>query len=44
MLADHPHLAATAVGMAALKAGGSDLPDRLLKGAIALGKRTVGLG
>jgi len=44
MLADHPHLAATAVGMAALKAGGSDLPDRLLKGAITIGKRVAGLG
>jgi hypothetical protein len=44
MLADHPHLAATAVGMAALKAGASALPDRLLKGAITLGKRVAGLG
>jgi hypothetical protein len=44
MLADHPHLAATAVGMAALKAGGSDLPDRLLKGAINIGRRVAGLG
>jgi hypothetical protein len=44
VLADHPHLAATAVGMAALKASGSDLPDRLLKGAITVGKRVAGLG
>lgn len=44
MLADHPHLAATAVGMAALKASGSDLPDRLLKGAITVGKRVAGIG
>lgn len=44
MLADHPHLAATAVGMAALKASGSDLPDRLLKGAITIGRRVAGLG
>ena len=44
MLADHPHLAASAVGLAVLKAGGSDLPDRILKGAITLGKRVAGLG
>jgi hypothetical protein len=44
VLADHPHLAATAVGMAALKASGSDLPDRLLKGAITIGRRVTGLG
>jgi|GEM_PF-2172695 len=44
VLADHPHLAATAVGLAALKAGGSDLPDKLLKGAIGFGKRMAGLG
>jgi len=44
MLADHPHLAATAVGMAALKASGSDLPDKLLKGAITIGKRVAGIG
>lgn len=42
MLADHPHLAATAVGMAVLKAGGSDLPDKILKGALDIGKRVVG--
>lgn len=44
VLADHPHLAATAVGLAALKASGSDLPDRLLSGAIGLGKRVAGIG
>jgi hypothetical protein len=44
VLADHPHLAATAVGMAVLKAGGSNLPDKLLKGAITLGKRVAGIG
>lgn len=44
VLADHPHLAATAVGLAALKASGSDLPDRLLSGAIGIGKRVAGIG
>lgn len=44
LLASHPHLAASAVGMAVLKAGGSDLPDKVIKGAISLGKRVAGLG
>jgi len=44
LLAEHPHLAATGVALAALKAGGSNVPDKLLKGAIGLGKRVAGLG
>jgi hypothetical protein len=44
MLAEHPHLAASAVGLAALKASGSDLPGKILKGAITVGKRVAGLG
>lgn len=43
-LGSHPHLAATVVGLAALKAGGSDLPDKLLKGAINVGKHVANLG
>jgi hypothetical protein len=43
-LGNHPHLAATAVGLAALKAGGSNLPDQLLKGALTIGKRVVHAG
>jgi len=38
-LGDHPHLAATAVGLTALKASGSKIPDKILKGALDLGKR-----
>lgn len=41
---NHPNLAATAVGLAALKASGSTLPDKLLKGAIGVGKHLANLG
>ena len=44
MIGNHPHLAATATGLAVLKAGGSDIPDKLLKGAISAGKRLANLG
>lgn len=44
VLADHPHLAATAVGLAALKASGSTLPDKLLSSAIGIGKQVAGVG
>lgn len=38
LLGNHPHLAATAVGMAALKATGSKLPDKILAAALQAGK------
>jgi hypothetical protein len=41
VLADHPHLAATAVGLTALKATGSNLPDKILKGALEAGKALI---
>lgn len=44
LLAEHPHLAATGVGLAALKAGGSALPNQLLQGVIGLGKQLTRLG
>lgn len=44
VLADHPHLAATVVGLAALKASGSDLPNRLLSSAIGFGKQMARIG
>ena len=44
VLAEHPYLATTAAGVAVLKAGGSDLPDKVLKGAITAGKRLISAG
>lgn len=43
-LADHPHLAATAVGLAALKAGGSTIPDKLLQAVLSAGKYAANIG
>jgi hypothetical protein len=44
MLVDYPNIAATAVGLAALKATGSDIPEKLLKTVWTAGKRLAGLG
>lgn len=43
-IGDHPHLAATAASLIALKSSGSDLPDKILKGAINAGKLVAGIG
>jgi hypothetical protein len=43
-IGEHPHLAATAVGLAALKVSGSDIPDKILKGVISAGKQMANIG
>jgi len=41
LLGSHPHLAATAIGMVALKASGSKLPDKILGAAFSAGKKII---